>query len=35
MAGRAILGWLGAGPGDPGRQRRAEARALLKLALLG
>jgi GT2 family glycosyltransferase len=35
MAGRAVLGWLSAGRGDPGRQRRAEARALLKLALLG
>jgi GT2 family glycosyltransferase len=33
MAGRAILGWLSAGSGDQARQRRAEARALLKLAL--
>ena len=35
MAGRAILGWLSAGSGDQARQRRAEARALLKLALSG
>ncbi|HET6899662.1 MAG TPA: glycosyltransferase, partial [Vicinamibacteria bacterium] len=35
MASRAVLGWLGAGSGDPGRQRRAEALAILRLALFG
>ncbi|HEV7498477.1 MAG TPA: glycosyltransferase family 2 protein [Vicinamibacteria bacterium] len=35
MAGRAAWGWLRAAPGTPGRQRRAEERAILRLALFG
>ena len=35
MAGRAAWGWLGAGSGKAGQQRRAEERAILNLALLG
>jgi GT2 family glycosyltransferase len=35
MAGRAAWGWLGAGSGTAGRQRRAEERAILNLALFG
>ena len=35
MAGRAAWLWLSAGAGGPGRERRAEARAILSLALFG
>ena len=35
MAGRAAWGWLRAGAGPAGRQRRAEERAILSLALFG
>lgn len=35
MAGRAIWGWLRAGSGRTGQERRSEARALLNLALFG
>ena len=35
MAGRAAWGWLGAGSGKAGQERRREARALLNLALFG
>ena len=35
MAGRAAWGWLRAGRGAAGRQRRAEERAILSLALFG
>jgi GT2 family glycosyltransferase len=35
MAGRAAWGWLSAGAGAPGREGRAEARAILSLALFG
>ena len=35
MAGRAIWGWLGAGSGTAGRQRRAEESTILRLALFG
>jgi GT2 family glycosyltransferase len=35
MAGRAAWGWLRAGPGAAGRQRRAEERTILRLALFG
>jgi hypothetical protein len=35
MAGRATWGWLGAGSGTAGRQRRSEETAILRLALFG
>jgi GT2 family glycosyltransferase len=35
MVGRAAWGWLRAGAGPAGRQRRAEERAILSLALFG
>ena len=35
MAGRAAWGWLGAGSGRAGQERRAEERAILNLALFG
>lgn len=35
LLGRAALGWLRAGTGERGRRRRAEERALLRLALCG
>jgi GT2 family glycosyltransferase len=35
MASRAAWGWLNAGTGDTGRQRRAEEAAILRLALFG
>ena len=35
MAGRGAWGWMTAGPGAAGRQRRAEERTILRLALFG